>query len=56
MKELILLVTDDFCLSSEGSYISNDLVDILVCSLYKIKVKSSLSIEKLLDLAFEYYL
>ena len=42
-------MTDDFCLSSEGSYISDDLVDILVCLLHKIKGKDSLSIEKLLD-------
>ena len=49
-------MTDDFCLSSEGSYISDDLFDILVCLLHKIKGKDSLSIEKLLDLVFEQYL
>ena len=43
-------MTDDFCLSSEGSYISDDLFDVLVCLLHKIKGKDSLSIEKLLDL------
>ena len=46
-------MTDDFCLSSEGSYISDDLFDILVRLLHKIKGKDSLSIEKLLDLVFE---
>ena len=49
-------MTDIFCLDSEGSYIFDDLIDVLVCSLHKIKVKSSLSIEKLLDLGFRNYL